>query len=128
MPQRSFAGFAAQDDSRGQVYLLSFTRMTRTALLLLFFALPALAGEHPGAALYRGKGACAICHGNDGSGNTPTGKSMKAPDLRTAAVQKKDDATLTAVIRNGKGRMPSMKNALAPQEIATVVGYLRTLK
>ena len=102
--------------------------MTRTALLLLLFALPALADEHPGASLYRGKGACAICHGQDGGGNTPTGKSMKAPDLRTAAVQKKDDATLAAAIRNGKGRMPSMKNALTPQEIATVVGYLRTLK
>ena len=39
------------------------------------------------------KSNCASCHGTDGAG-TPLGKSMNAPDLRSAEVQKHSDAEL----------------------------------
>jgi mono/diheme cytochrome c family protein len=46
---------------------------------------------------------CAICHGNDGSGNTTIGRNLypKAPDMRLAATQGLTDGELYYVIRNG---------------------------
>jgi mono/diheme cytochrome c family protein len=46
---------------------------------------------------------CAGCHANDGSGDTPAGKSMypPAPDMRLAATQQKSDGALFFIIQNG---------------------------
>lgn len=46
---------------------------------------------------------CAICHGNDGSGQTEMGKSLypKAPDMREAATQSLSDGELFYAIKNG---------------------------
>jgi mono/diheme cytochrome c family protein len=46
---------------------------------------------------------CATCHANDGSGNTPIGRSMwpKAPDLRLAQTQSLTDGELFWIIENG---------------------------
>ena len=46
---------------------------------------------------------CAICHGNDGSGNTIIGKGSypKPPDMRQADTQKLSDGELYYIIRNG---------------------------
>lgn len=46
---------------------------------------------------------CAICHGNDGSGQTPIGKNVypKAPDLRLTDTQSLSDGELFWVIHNG---------------------------
>ena len=46
---------------------------------------------------------CAICHGNDGSGQTPIGKNVypKSPDLRLADTQSLSDGELFWVIHNG---------------------------
>jgi mono/diheme cytochrome c family protein len=46
---------------------------------------------------------CAICHANDGSGDTPMGKQMfpPAPDMRRTATQRKTDGELFYVIENG---------------------------
>lgn len=46
---------------------------------------------------------CATCHGNNGSGQTPLGKSFypKAPDLREAATQNMSDGEIFWVIHNG---------------------------
>ena len=46
---------------------------------------------------------CAICHGNDGSGNTMIGKGLypKPPDLREAETQKLSDGELFWIIENG---------------------------
>ena len=43
---------------------------------------------------------CVLCHAPDGSGSTPTGKALKAEDLRSDVVQKETDAELTAAITN----------------------------
>ena len=46
---------------------------------------------------------CAVCHANDGSGQTPIGKNVypKAPDLRQSDTQGMSDGELFFVIHNG---------------------------
>jgi len=46
---------------------------------------------------------CAICHGNDGSGDTPIGNGLypKPPDLRRPETQRLSDGELFWIIENG---------------------------
>jgi len=46
---------------------------------------------------------CAICHGNDGSGDTPIGRGLypKSPDLRADETQKLSDGDIFWIIENG---------------------------
>ncbi len=46
---------------------------------------------------------CAICHGNDGSGDTLFGKGLypKPPDMRSSETQNKSDGELYYTIENG---------------------------
>jgi hypothetical protein len=46
---------------------------------------------------------CAVCHGDDGSGDTPIGRSLypRPPDLRAAATQRRTDGELYYIIQNG---------------------------
>ncbi|HKA89959.1 MAG TPA: cytochrome c [Haliangiales bacterium] len=46
---------------------------------------------------------CALCHANDGSGDTPIGRNLypKAPDMRAAATQGLSDGELYYIIENG---------------------------
>jgi mono/diheme cytochrome c family protein len=46
---------------------------------------------------------CAICHGNDGSGDTPIGRGLypKPPDLRQPHTQKLSDGEIYWIIENG---------------------------
>jgi cytochrome c6 len=69
---------------------------------------------------------CSICHGEDGSGDTPIGMSLQIPDLRSDEVQKLSDAELIGIVTNGKDPMPSFKDKLTADEIKGVVAYVRT--
>ena len=46
---------------------------------------------------------CALCHANDGSGDTEIGRNLypKAPDMRTELTQKLSDGELFYIIENG---------------------------
>ena len=46
---------------------------------------------------------CALCHANNGSGDTEIGRNLypKAPDMRTALTQKLSDGELFYIIENG---------------------------
>jgi cytochrome c6 len=70
---------------------------------------------------------CALCHAPDGSGSSPTGKALKAKDLRSPEVQQQSDADLTLVISKGKGKMPAFGAKLKPGEIKGMVAYVREL-
>jgi len=70
---------------------------------------------------------CAMCHGPDGAGNTPVGKTMHIMDLRSPAVQKNTDAELTSFIENGKNKMPAFKTRLKPEQVKDLVAYVREL-
>ncbi len=81
-------------------------------------------GNSAGADVYKAK--CAACHGQDGSGNTPVGKSLQVADLRSAAVQSKSDAELIQSVTEGKGNMPAFKGNISDDEIHAVVTFVRT--
>lgn len=106
----------------------------RPAILTAFFAgllyfsasVVQADGRANGAASTTFRTKCAMCHGPNGAGSE-IGKSMNAPDLRSAAVQKLPDAALAQVIANGKGGMPSFKGSLDAGQIHDIVAYIRTL-
>jgi mono/diheme cytochrome c family protein len=70
---------------------------------------------------------CVLCHAPDGSGSSPSGKALKAQDLRAELIQKKTDDELVAAITNGKGKMPAFGKKLKPDQIAQLVAYIRLL-
>jgi cytochrome c6 len=74
------------------------------------------------------KANCVLCHAADGSGNTAAGKALQAKDLRSEEVQKQSDAVLIDAITNGKGKMPAFGDRISPDEVKSLVGYIRTLK
>ena len=92
-------------------------------VLLTLFAGVALAD---GAAVFKSK--CAMCHGADGKGQTPVGKTMKARDLGLPEVQKQSDEELSKVVAYGKGKMPGYKSSLGDDDIKQVVAFIRTFK
>ena len=95
------------------------------AVLVFVLVAPIALAAPDGAALFKAK--CAICHGADGSGQTPMGKSMKLRDLRSAEVQKQTDKELYAWTADGKGKMPAYKGKLSEAEINALVAYMREL-
>lgn len=76
------------------------------------------------AALYKSK--CAMCHGADGKGETPAGKSMKVRDFASEDVKKMSDQELSDAIEKGKGKMPKYASSLKPDQIKGLVAYVRT--
>jgi len=73
------------------------------------------------------KAKCAMCHAADGSGSTATGKALKVRDLGSADVQSQTDAQLTAIITDGKNKMPAYKGKLTDDQIKGLVAYVRGL-
>jgi mono/diheme cytochrome c family protein len=103
-----------------------YRKVTVLSLIVLLGLLSGTVFASDGAALYKAK--CATCHGPDGSGGTPMGKSLKVRDLRSDAVQKQTDIELTKVISGGKGKMPPYGKQLSDPDIAAIIAYIRTLK
>ncbi len=73
------------------------------------------------------KAKCAMCHGADGTGTTPAGKAMKVRDLSSTEVQVQTDAQLTAIVTDGKNKMPAYKGKLTDDQIKDLVAYVRSL-
>jgi len=71
--------------------------------------------------------SCAGCHGADGSSDTPMGKSVAAPDLRSPSVQQQPDTKLADVIANGTTRMPGFKSSLTDDQIHGLVLHIHEL-
>jgi len=82
--------------------------------------------QDSGAATYKAK--CQMCHAADGSGDTPAGKAMKALSFERPEAIKTSDADLTAIVKNGKGKMPAYSGKLSDAQITEVVAYIRTLQ
>jgi len=70
------------------------------------------------------KANCVLCHGEDGHVSA-TGKALKAADLNSDAVQKLSVQEMIKIVTNGKGNMPTWKATLTPDQIASVVAYVR---
>ena len=80
------------------------------------------------------KSKCAMCHGADGSGQTPIGKKLKLKNYTTADAQSKmtDPEILAAitdgVTADGKTVMPAFKDKLTPDEITALLAHIRAQK
>jgi mono/diheme cytochrome c family protein len=96
------------------------------ALVILGFLGPvpsAAAADDVAAQAY--KSNCVVCHGADGTG-TPTGKSLKAPDLHSDAVQKMTNEQIEDQIANGKNNMPPFKSTLSKAQITALAAYVHS--
>ena len=100
-------------------------RLFGVSAMVLCFAASSFCADAPGAAVYKAK--CASCHGADGSGKTPAGKTMKVRDLCSTDVQKLTDAELTKVISDGKGKMPAYAKKLSADQIKSLVEMIRAM-
>jgi mono/diheme cytochrome c family protein len=76
---------------------------------------------------------CKSCHGADGKAQTKEGKKDKVPDMTTAKWQAEmGDADVRKIISDGsdkKGsKMKAFKEKLSPEEIDSLVAYIRAMK
>ncbi len=102
------------------------TVLVTLVLLAAALTVPALAiADDEAPALFKGK--CAMCHGPDGSAQTAMGKKVNAPDLRQKETQSKADGVLTQTVAKGRNKMPAFEEKLTPEQIKTVIGFIRTL-
>ncbi|HET7711120.1 MAG TPA: cytochrome c [Thermoanaerobaculia bacterium] len=99
-----------------------------SAVVVLLGALPALAGGESADASAVYKAKCAMCHGPDGAGQTAMGKKLNVRALGSAEVQKMTDAQLTAIINDGKGKMPAYKGKLNAGEVSGLISLIRKMK
>lgn len=108
------------------------TRLTWTTLILGAGVLAAATilseparSDDKSEAVYKQK--CASCHGPDGKGDTPAGKATKVRSFADPEVTKMSDQELADAIEKGKGKMPKYGATMKPDEIKSMVAYLRTL-
>jgi mono/diheme cytochrome c family protein len=85
-----------------------------------------VASADDGGALFKAK--CASCHSADGSGGNPMGQKLGVRDLRSADVQNQSDAQLSAIIANGKKKMPGFGKSLSADQIKQLVAFIRSLR
>jgi cytochrome c6 len=69
-----------------------------------------------------------MCHGADGTGKTKMGLKLGSADLTSNDIQSLSDEALAQTLRNGKGKMPAFDKTLTPEEITSVIQYVRTLR
>ena len=94
------------------------------AFIFLFSMRNLASAQEGGAATFKSK--CVLCHGADGTGNTPLGKQLQAANLGSKEVQKKSNAELHKFIHDGKTNMPPFGDQLTDEQIDQVVKYVRT--
>ena len=74
---------------------------------------------------------CLICHGPQGRGDGPMGKSLNppAPNCASPESQRKPDAELLKVIREGhpESAMTAWKGTLSEQQFLDVLSYVRKM-
>ena len=102
------------------------TRFALAMVSTIAFSATGLFAQGPGADTFKAK--CAMCHGADGTGNTPAGKSTKTPSFSSPEVQTTSAAQLAAITKEGKGKMPSYSGKLTDAQINEVVAYIQTLQ
>jgi cytochrome c6 len=104
---------------------MRITSYATFGILLLSTGLMSLA-QSSGGDVYKSK--CAMCHGADGLGDTPAGKSTKAHPFNSPDIVKMSDTDLVAIVTDGKAKMPAYKGKLTDAQIKDVVAYIRTLQ
>jgi mono/diheme cytochrome c family protein len=104
-------------------------RFTQTATLVLvaFIANQTSFAQASGADTFKTK--CAMCHGDDGLGNTAMGKALGIQSYKDPAVIKLSNAELTAIIKNGKNnKMPAFNGQVTDSQIKDLLQYIHKLQ
>lgn len=96
--------------------------------LIVILAGLSLAAQSQNDTEGRYKSKCAMCHGGDGSGSTPAGKTTGAKDFRYPEVVKETDAELQEVIQRGRKKMPAYQGKLNADQVDDLVKYIRQLQ
>jgi cytochrome c6 len=99
-------------------------------IIVLFVAVCGLLAQENsksegGAAIFKSK--CVLCHGADGTSNTPLGKQLQAANLHSKDVQKLSDAELHKIVHDGQNNMPAFADQLSDEEITQVLKYVRRM-
>ena len=68
---------------------------------------------------------CARCHGSNGKAQTRLGRKLEADDLTTSTAS---EAKIIRMITNGQGDMPSFRKKLNAAKIASIAGYVQSLR
>jgi cytochrome c6 len=87
--------------------------------------IPALA-QDSGADIYKAR--CSMCHGVDGTANTPAGQVFKAASFSDPAIIKIPDSDRIVIVKKGKNKMPLFGDKLTDDQIKSVLAYVRTLQ
>ena len=106
-----------------------FNRVTYVAAIVLVFSAATLTSfaQAPGADTFKTK--CAMCHGDDGLGNTAMGKALGIQSYKAPEILKMSNADLATTIKNGKNnKMPSFNGQLTDAQIKDVVQYIHKLQ
>jgi mono/diheme cytochrome c family protein len=107
--------------SMSKIIGLALATIVAVPILLLARA----RADDKSAATYKAK--CATCHGADGKGDTPAGKSTKVHNFGDPEVVKASDDDLAGIIEKGKAKMPGYGKTMKPDEIKDMVAYIRGL-
>jgi mono/diheme cytochrome c family protein len=93
--------------------------------LVFFLAYPpTVAAQQSAADNYGHK--CAVCHGQDGVGNTAKGKKVHVKDVH--ANMKDSEVAMIKIVTDGKGDdMDSYKSEFTASQIKDLVDYYRSL-
>jgi mono/diheme cytochrome c family protein len=102
----------------------SLTALVFGGVMLFSVSNLAWSADNPGETTFKAK--CVLCHGADGSGNTPLGKQLQAADLHSPDVQKRTNAELHKIVHDGQTNMPAFADQLSDAEITQVIKYVRT--
>lgn len=102
----------------------SLTALIFSGVMLFSVSNLAWSAESPGETIFKSK--CVLCHGADGTGNTPLGKQLQAADLHSPDVQKRTNAELHKIVHDGQTNMPAFADQLSDEEITQVIKYVRT--
>jgi len=104
--------------------------MTRRLLLLVSLCLSTAASAESSADLWKAR--CKSCHGEDGRAQTRMGQKEAIADLTQPAWQQSlSDTDIRKLIAEGSPRNSKMKpykEKLTPEQIDSLVTYIRTLK
>jgi mono/diheme cytochrome c family protein len=113
---------------------MKFTRLLGAGSLILagLIAGRAAASATPPAAQEDAKqvylNKCAVCHGEDGKGQTAKGKKLKMKDIRSPEVQKMTPAQWTDAIMKGSGQdMDAFGKELGAEMSKKLADYMREL-
>lgn len=75
------------------------------------------------------KAKCASCHGVDGKGQTEQGQKLGVKDYTNADWQKSQtDEQIKKTITDGTKGMDGYKDKLAPDQVDSLVAFVRALK